>query len=87
MPEPKPSNPMMFNTGEDFAESTADRITLRDLFAAAALVGMVASQSNGTRLDREHGILGFARASKASYFAADAMLAEREKREGADDGE
>jgi len=59
-------------------------ITLRDLFAAAALTGWISGPCNGDTLDEYDGDQGAfaehqAAVAKAVYGYADAMLAERSK--------
>lgn len=75
----KLNNPLLFDRPglpirdwpDDDEESYSTRITLRDLFAAAALAGMHLSYdySHGTHNEM---------AADRSYALADAMLAERE---------
>ena len=71
----EPKNPVLFNSGS--AELTdGECITLRDLFAAFALAGMLSHSKQSPREATEHkdGI------AQPAYQFADAMLAEREKK-------
>lgn len=71
MSETKPSNPPIITSGDQ--AGVYSPVTLRDLFAAAALAGMFANPNyDASSLD-------FA---KMAYDDATAMLAERERREG-----
>ena len=63
----KPKNPDLFDGGIDGA---CTDVTLRDLFAAFALAGL---------LGRDEKYLDTLACSRAAYAAADYMLAEREK--------
>ena len=67
--------PAAESTGEDFAQRVSEqgRRLLRDKFARQALAGLTATnETNGWSA---------ARIAEAAYVAADAMLAEREKRD------
>lgn len=72
MSDDKPLDPPAFPTPypatrQDHAY-TADGMTLRDYFAAKAMMGMLANDQRDTPL-----------IVKAAYVLADAMLAERQK--------
>lgn len=68
-------NPLAFpRPGFDTPAGYEDGMTLRDWFAGQALVGMAS-----IALDDGDMLMGWADMAKASYSAADAMLAEREK--------
>ena len=71
-PKRKPDGGPAFPTmiGDDFGEWRVHGMTLRDYFAGQALAGLV------TTIKSEKGAALLVR---ASYVAADAMLAEREK--------
>lgn len=72
---PKPTNPNLFVGGYNGSKPEYwTEITLRDLFAAAALAGTLAD----TRCSGS-----FSDFSKDAFAYADAMLAEREKRDDA----
>jgi len=71
----KPSNPMILRGVAKNGNFTA--VTLRDLFAAAAMAGMSLPH------DYSHGTHNSSAANRA-YCLADAMLAEREKESGDD---
>lgn len=72
----KPINPTVINNPDRFDPEVdamvSANVTLRDLFAAAALVGILAGRPTG------QGIEHVARAPEA-FRVADAMLAERAK--------
>lgn len=83
MKPPKPDGgPAFPRGGRDMDVPYADRMdvshtgmTLRDYFAAAALQGMLASDSSVDRTKVNKAIW-----AKIAYAFADALLAEREKR-------
>jgi hypothetical protein len=65
----------------DAPKPTDDGVTLRDYFAAAALPGIVTQLRAGVSMLA--GVDGLAAAvAKEAYALADAMLAERAKRDG-----
>jgi hypothetical protein len=70
----KPDNPPAFPftapIGNDGASITCHGMTLRDWFAGQALAGLLHTQSKEHPLD----------VAKWAYLRADALLAEREKR-------
>ena len=68
MADKKPSNPLVLSIGE---QTQSVEIGLRDIFAAAALAGLISAYP-----DSDAGIEGIAH---DAYSFSDAMLAEREK--------
>ena len=70
----RPFNPDLFTELEtpSGARLISSEITLRDLFAAAALYGFVIYTAAGEPVD----------VAASAYTLADAMLAEREKSDG-----
>lgn len=67
----KTENPIIVRAGENPPDQSSDVVTLRDLFAAAALVGFEANGRFG---------LGCKDTASQAYRIADAMLEERAKR-------
>ena len=72
MSESKPRNPPLFNVIHAKAGDMETELTLRDLFAAAALAGLCVGESQGS----------FDAYAHDAYKMADAMLAAREQGDG-----
>jgi hypothetical protein len=78
----KPSNTPAFPVtridGDGISYNTHSGMTLRDWFAGMALQGILASCPEGMRTNSPT-LIPAKEWAKAAYYAADAMLAEREK--------
>ena len=70
----EPRNPTLFDLNGDLTTTT--EVTLRDLFAAAALGGFCVATAPA---------IDAAKYAHVSYALADAMLAERERKEPGDE--
>lgn len=74
----KSSNPLLFvSRADDFKTD----VTLRDLFAAAALTGAIASP-HGLRDELGDDVKRASQYARAAYAFADAMLRAREENDG-----
>lgn len=54
-------------------------MSIRDYFAAQAIVGLLASQETGRTMEIINGLVGGRLLAEAAYLISDAMLKERDK--------
>jgi len=65
----------------NFVELPTEGMTLRDYLAAAALTGLLSAYGSHAKKDSDGALMISASVARAAYDTADAMLAERNRKE------